>query len=171
MGASEWIALAALLVSVVGVLLNESRIRRERDAREREDRRRDEELNLLHQQVEGEAERRLEQRHAHLIGFQGSISGGDPTDEFTLSILNTGPDIAREVTAWVGDQTGAGISGPQRLGALPPNADRPQEFRIVVGRGASRGQREIALWASWIDGTGASKSPRACSARACGSSS
>jgi hypothetical protein len=53
-GASEAIALAALLVSIAALVFAEARVRREVGARKREDDRRDEELSLLRRRVSGE---------------------------------------------------------------------------------------------------------------------
>jgi hypothetical protein len=144
-----------MMVSIAALGFAEVRVRREVGARKREDDRRDEELALLRRQVSGEEEDRSLARQAKLIGFQGSTSGGEHADEFSVSILNSGPDLAREVRSWAVNDSGETVSDTQNLGALPANAPKPQEFKLSSTRPhGRRGASALYLRASWIDGSG-----------------
>jgi hypothetical protein len=96
MDASNYIALAALIVAILVAIRGESSLRAERKDRRKEDSRRDEELGLLRSQVEGEAAHRLSERKADLICRQGGRSSvGEGVDACDVLIVNGGRATAR----------------------------------------------------------------------------
>jgi hypothetical protein len=155
MDAGNWIALTAVVLSVLVAIRGELSVRGERRARAREDRRRDEELHLLRAQVEGEAEHRLSELRAHLVCSQGARGGtGVGMDEYSIALLNAGKTTAHDVRAWIATEDGEALSVEQRPGALVPGADRIW-FTLSLAHEHSRDQNSrIFLRAAWTDGTG-----------------
>jgi hypothetical protein len=155
MDASNWIALGALVVSIFVAIRAELKLRAERGARQREDSRRDEELQLLRAQVEGQAEDRLGERQADLVCRQGSRGGVTPdSDEYNIELVNGGRATAHDVRAWIATDDGTALSDPQRPGAIPAGAKSP-EFKLYLPHAISRDPNaRIFLRAAWVDGAG-----------------
>jgi hypothetical protein len=155
MGASDYIALAAVVLSLLVALRNELSLRSERKDREREDERGDERLQLLRAQVEGEAEHRLNERRADLVCRQGSRGGaGEGFDEYDVALVNGGRSTAHDLSAWIATEDGQAIGGPQRPGDLVPDAQSPW-FKLRLGHEDSRNRpRRLFIRVSWTDGAG-----------------
>ena len=155
------IALCALLVSIATAILGFAAYRHERgdrkreaDDRRREDKRRDKELALLQQQVEGEAEARDAEKRAELLCQQGPRGGVSPgVDEYTVRLHNVGRATAYDVKAWIATETGP-RSNPQALGSLGRDQQSP-EFKLQISSEDSRNRpRPLFIRASWSDGAG-----------------
>jgi hypothetical protein len=155
MDASSWIALAALVFSGFVWWRNSRTLRGERDAREREDKRGDERLQLLRAQVEGEAEHRLSERRADLVCRQGPRGGaGEGFDEYDVALVNGGRSTAHDLSAWIATEDGQAIGGPQRPGDLLPDAQSPW-FKLRLGHEDSRDRpRRLFIRVSWTDSAG-----------------
>lgn len=155
MEASDWIALAALLVAIAVAIRGEVKLRAERGDREREDKRRDKELGLFQRQVEEQSEHRLDERRAVLICSQGSRGGIAPDrDEYDVALHNGGRAPAHDVRSWATDKDGRALSDTQRLGSLAPG-DPPKWFKLTLAHADSRNPNlRLFLHASWTDGAG-----------------
>lgn len=155
MDASSWIALVALAFSGFVWWRNTRTLRDEREAREREDKRGDERLQLLRAQVEGEAEHRLSERSADLVCRQGSRGGaGEGFDEYDVVLVNGGRSTAHDLAAWIATEDGQAIGGLQRPGDLLPDTQSPW-FKLRLGHEDSRNRpRQLFIRVSWTDGTG-----------------
>jgi hypothetical protein len=152
---SDWIALGAVVVASLSFLatLAERSARRRDVEQERKDRQQG--LELLQRQVEGEAEHRMSESRAALVCRQGSRGGVTPElDEYNIELLNGGKAMAHDVRAWIATQEGKALSDPQKLGAIPPGGKSP-EFKLMLAHDHSRDQSlPMFLRAAWADGAG-----------------
>jgi len=150
------IALCALALSILVAIRGEWTYRRERDDREREGVRRDEELGLLRQQVEGEAEDRVSHRRAELLCRQGD-HGGTPSpgiDEYSVLLHNVGRATAHDVRAWIANEAVEPLSNAQSLGGIARDHESPW-FKLQLSAEDSRNRSgKLFVRVSWADGTG-----------------
>jgi hypothetical protein len=155
--ASDWIALVALLVAVAVAVRGELNVRAERKDREKEDGRRDEELELLRQQASaGQA--------AQLAVFEGvQADGSERGIQYNVPVQNTGSSGASEIAVELVDGqsvTGGRSATPHSLvagerlyvGVVTPPRDRytgPYEiyFEWKDGRGPQRAASGIQVGA------------------------
>jgi hypothetical protein len=153
--ASDWIALAALLVSVVVAVRSERRLGAERRDRKREDKRRDEEIGLLRAQVEGAEADRAARRRARIVAEQGSGSGGERADQITFTVRNLGPSVVWDVdlkvrTVTMNENETWQDATPRIPVAPAMNVGEQRDVTVEIPRAFSR-RRDLALWARWRD--------------------
>jgi hypothetical protein len=155
MDAASWIALAALVFSIFVWWRSRAGIRGERQAREREDKRRDEELRLLREQVELQAEDRLRERRAELVCRQKGRGGEQPgIDYYEVVLHNAGRATARDVQACIATEAGDPVSSLQQLTSIARDEDSAL-FKLLLSIDDSRNrERPLFVRASWADGTG-----------------
>jgi hypothetical protein len=155
MNASDWIALVALLVAIGVAIRGELNVRAERRDREKEDKRRDEELELLREQVGLQVEDRQRANRAELVCRQRGHGGeSEGIDYYEVVLHNSGPATARDVEARIATEAGEPLSNPQRLTPIPRDEDSPQ-FKLLISMDESRDrQRPLFIRASWADGAG-----------------
>jgi hypothetical protein len=155
MDASSGIALAALLFSIFVWWRSRAGIKGERQAREREDKRRDEELGLLREQVELKAEDRLRERRAELVCRQKGHGGEQPgIDYYEVILHNAGRATARDIQACIATEAGDPLSSLQRLTPITRDEDSAQ-FKLLISIDESRNrERPLFVRVSWADGAG-----------------
>jgi hypothetical protein len=152
---SDWIALAALLFTIFVWWRSRAGIRGERVDRQREDKRRDEELKLLREQVGLQVEDRQRANRAELVCRQRGRGGeSQGIDYYEVVLHNSGPATARDVEARIATEEGEPLSNPQRLTPIPRDEDSPQ-FKLLISMHDSRNrQRPLFIRVSWADGAG-----------------
>jgi hypothetical protein len=159
--ASNWIALAALLVSIIVALVNWRAVRTERDARQKADEKAEERaekrLRLLEAEVEGQAADRLRQNRAELVYRQGQRGGGSlpDWDGYDFSLVNGGAATAHDVQVWIADEEGVHCSQYfQSLGAILPNAESPTFVLYLLHQLSRSPDPPLRLRVRWADGAG-----------------
>ena len=110
MSTSDWIATAAVVVSVAGVVFTGFERRDRKRAVEAEQADRREELDLLRREIEITETSHRQQATANVTARQGPSSGGEQRDGYQFRVLNAGPAIARRVQIWAANQLGDRVS-------------------------------------------------------------
>ena len=155
MEASDWIALCALLVAIGVAIRGELNVRAERHDREKEDKRRDEELKLRYEQFELEAEDRRRANRAELVCRQKGHGGeSQGVDYYEVVLHNSGPATAREIEAFIATEDGRPLSNPQQLAPLPRDEDSAL-FKLLISISDSRTRPwQLFIRVAWADGAG-----------------
>lgn len=154
MDASDWIALAALVIAAASFWASQRERRERSEAIARESNHRAAELGLLETQLELQRAGRNEQLRAELSATPGRVDGGingGRFDRHTFRITNAGPSHARNLSFWTLGDTSDIVVGDTTLDVLL--AETSEEIDIDIPMPESR-KGGLRLHARWQDGTG-----------------
>jgi hypothetical protein len=146
-GASNWIAIGALAVAVLGYVSNRRALNTEQADRKAQ-------LELLKRQVEAEAEQRETQGWADLVPIPVETRWLAKSAETRLDIVNVGAGTARAAYWFVRGEVPEDIVEKGRLDSLILPGGT-QELKVHTSRSLDR---ELYFVARWTDARGAQES-------------